>query len=196
MKTVSLSGSLRENVGKKDAKKVRNEGQVPCVLYGGKEQKHFSVSEKVLVKAIWSPHVYLFNLTIDGKEYRAIVQDLQFHPVKDCVLHVDFLEVNDEKPFMITLPVKPVGVSAGVQKGGRLVVVRRKLKVKGLLADMPETVDLDITNLEVADSIKVAEIQSDKLSFLDPASSVVLSVKAARNMAEDEEENEDGESEE
>lgn len=202
MKTVSLSGSLRENVGKKDAKKNRREGFIPSVLYGGKEQKHFSLPNKELKKTIWNPDVFVYNLTIDGKEHQAIVQDIQFHPVTDKLLHIDFLEVFDDKPFTVTLPVKALGTAPGLQKGGKLYLNRRKLQVKGLLNDMPATIELDVSAMDVNDVIKVKEIDNDKLTFLDPSNSVVIAIKSARAMAamgadmeldEDEEEGAEGE---
>lgn len=183
MKTVSLSGSLRENVGKKDAKKNRREGFIPCVLYGGEEQKHFTLANKELVKTIWNPDVFIYQLTIDGKEHQAIVQDIQFHPVSDKLLHIDFLEVFEDKPFIITLPVKALGSAPGLQKGGKLYMNRRKLQVKGLLNDMPETINLDVSKMDVNDTIKVKEIDNDKLTFLDPTNSVVIAIKSARAMA-------------
>lgn len=183
MKTVSLSGSLRENVGKKDAKKNRREGFVPAVLYGGKEQKHFTLVNKELVKTIWNPDVFVYQLTIDGKEHQAIVQDIQFHPVSDKLLHIDFLEVFEDKPFVITLPVKALGSAPGLQKGGKLYMNRRKLQIKGLLNDMPESINLDVSKMDVNDTIKVNEVDNEKLIFLDPSNSVVIAIKSARAMA-------------
>lgn len=183
MKTVSLSGSLRENVGKKDAKKHRREGRVPAVIYGGKEQKQFTLENKELVKTIWNPDVFLYNLTIDGKEHQAIVQEVQFHPVSDKVIHIDFLEVFEDKPFTVTIPVKAMGSAPGLQKGGKLYMNRRKLQVKGLLNDIPATIDLDVSNMDVNDTIKVNEVAYDKLTFLDPTNSVVIAIKSARAMA-------------
>ena len=200
MKTVSLSGSLRENVGKKDAKKHRREGRVPAVIYGGKEQKQFTLENKELVKTIWNPDVFLYNLTIDGKEHQAIVQEIQFHPVTDKIIHIDFLEVFEDKPFVITIPVKAMGSAPGLQKGGKLYMNRRKLQVKGLLNDIPATIDLDVSKMDVNDTIKVNEVKLDKLTFLDPANSVVIAIKSARAMAAmgadmdlDEDEEEEGE---
>ena len=183
MKTVSLSGSLREDVGKKDAKKHRREGRVPAVIYGGKEQKKFTLENKKLVKTIWNPDVFLYNLTIDGQEHQAIVQEIQFHPVTDKVIHIDFLEVFEDKPFVVTIPVKAMGSAPGLQKGGKLYMNRRKLQVKGLLNDIPATIDLDVSKMDVNDTIKVNEVAYDKLTLLDPTNSVVIAIKSARAMA-------------
>jgi len=200
MKTVSLSGSPRENVGKKDAKKNRAMGKVPCVMYGSKEeQKQFTVEEKELVKFVWSPHVYLFKINLDGKEYDAVVQDLQFHPVSDRVMHVDFLQIFEDKTFIVSLPVEPVGSSPGIAKGGKLYKNRRKLKVKGLINEMPEKIKIDISKLDINDAIKVNDLDVGNLTFLDPASSTVIAIKSAKAMAamgadmEPEEEEEEGE---
>jgi|AntRauTorcE11898_2_1112593.scaffolds.fasta_scaffold00176_4 large subunit ribosomal protein L25 len=204
MKTVSLSGSLRESVGKKDAKKHRKEGRVPAVIYGGKEQKQFTLENKELVKTIWNPDVFVYNLTIDGKEHQAIVQDIQFHPVTDKILHIDFLEVFEDKPFTVTIPVKALGSAPGLMKGGKLYMNRRKLQLKGLLNDIPATIDLDVSKMDVNDVIKVNEVGNEKLTFLDPQNSVVIAIKSARAMAamgadmeiEEEEEEEGAEGEE
>ena len=138
MKTVSMSGSPRENVGKKDAKKARREGRVPCVLYGGKEQIHFSLLEKDFVKIIFTPEVYILNIGIDGNQYTAILQDIQYHPVTDSILHADFLELTPGKPVVIGIPVKFTGDPPGVLLGGRLRKKIRKLIVKGMVDDLPE----------------------------------------------------------
>jgi len=199
MKTVSLSGSLRENVGKKDAKKHRREGRVPAVIYGGKEQKQFTLENKELVKTVWNPDVFLYKLSIDGKEHQAVVQEIQFHPVTDKIIHIDFLEVFEDKPFVVTIPVKAMGSAPGLQKGGKLYMNRRKMQVKGLLNDIPASIDLDVSKMDVNDTIKVHEVAYDKLTFLDPTNSVVIAIKSARAMAamgadmEIEEEEEEGE---
>ncbi len=196
MKTVSMSGSLRENVGKKDAKKNRREGNVPCVLYGGKEQIHFSMPEKDFKKIIFTPEVYILNIGIDGKEYTAILQDIQYHPVTDIILHADFLELISGKPVIIGIPLKFEGNPPGVLKGGRLVKKIRRLLVKGLVEDLPENILLDISKLEIGDSIKVANVSFKNLEFLDLPGSEIIGVKTARAVAEDELEDEEEEGEE
>lgn len=190
MKTVSLSGALRAHVGKKDAKKHRREGNVPCVLYGGKEQIHFAVNEFEFGKLIFTPEVNLVNLTIDGKETLAILQDVQYHPVTDKVLHADFLVVHNEKPITVSLPIKTTGVSPGVLAGGKLVKKMRKLVVKGLVNDVPEIINIDISKLGIGGSIKVKDLAIDGLAFLDVPSSVVVSIKTARTLAAEEEKEE------
>lgn len=202
MKTVSLSGSPRENVGKKDAKKNRRQGLVPCVMYGGaQKQKQFTVVEKELVKFIWSPNVYQYDISLDGEEHKAILQDIQFHPVTDRVLHVDFYEIKEDKPFSTSLPVNVVGSSVGLTKGGKVYKNRRKLRVKGLLKDMPEMIDIDISSLDINDTVKVKELERENITFLDPGTDVIIAIKSAKAMAamgadmevEEEEEGEEGE---
>ncbi|PLX05639.1 MAG: 50S ribosomal protein L25 [Marinilabiliales bacterium] len=196
MKKVSLSGSLRENVGKKDAKRVRREGNIPCVIYGGEKQIHFAVEELAFDKLIFTPDVYEINLTIDDKEYKAILQDVQYHPVTDKVLHADFLEVIDGKPVIVGVPVHLIGDSIGVLRGGKMIQKMHKLRVKGLITDIPEFIDVDIAKVNIGGSVKIREIELDKMSILDPLNSVIVRVKAARTVEEveeDEDEDEEGE---
>jgi len=185
MKTVSLSGSLRGNVGKKDAKKHRREGNVPCVMYGGKEQIHFVANEKSLAKIMNTPIVSLVRVQIGDKEYHTIFQDVQYHPVTDHLLHVDFLEIQPEKPVIIGVPAKLVGVPAGVLKGGKLNRKMRKLKVKALVDDLPDYIDVDVEALEIGQSIKVSDLTLDKIAFLDSPSSVIVAVRTARVLVEE-----------
>ncbi|MBE0648824.1 MAG: 50S ribosomal protein L25/general stress protein Ctc [Bacteroidales bacterium] len=188
MKQVSLSGSLRENVGKKDAKKLRKEFKVPCVMYGGKEQVHFLTDEKLFLKIVFTPNVYIVNLNIDGKEYNTIIQDMQYHPVTDRILHVDFLQVTDDKPITIAVPVKLTGTAKGVLKGGRLITKARKLKISALLKDLPDEIEINLTNLEIGDSIKISDLFRDGINFLDAARNVVVGVRSARTVIETPEE--------
>lgn len=183
MKVVQLSGSVRSNVGKKDAKALRNAGLVPCVLYGTGEQTHFSVKKNDIEKIVFSPDVYEVNLEIDGKKASAIIRDLQQHPVKDYVQHVDFLEVTAKKPIRIGLPIRLTGSSRGVLNGGRLMQVFRKLNVLGLAKDLPEAIILDISPLKIGQSFRVKDISIPGIEILDPAGAVVVSVKMARGAA-------------
>jgi len=196
MKTVSLSGSLRENVGKKDAKKHRKEGNVPCVLYGGKEQIHFIVDDFAFSKLIFTPEVNLVNLDIEGKTTLAILQDVQYHPVTDKVLHADFLVVSEDKPITVGLPIKTVGVAPGVLAGGKMLKKMRKMIVKGMVADVPEIITIDISKMTLGSTIKVKDVAVKGLTFLDVPSAVVISVKTARVIvAEETEEEEEAEGE-
>ncbi len=198
MKKVSLSGSLRENVGKKDAKRVRREGSIPCVIYGGEKQIHFAVEELAFDSIIFTPDVYEINLDIDGKKFTAVLQAVQYHPVTDKVLHADFLEVLDGKPVIVGIPVHLVGDSVGVLKGGKLIQKMHKLRVKGLINLIPEYIDIDISKVNIGGSVKIREIELENMSLLDPLNSVIVRVKAARAVEvvdEDEDEDEDGEGE-
>ncbi|MCL2041932.1 MAG: 50S ribosomal protein L25 [Bacteroidales bacterium] len=193
MKTVLLSGSPRENVGKKDAKKLRKEGLVPCVIYGGKDQQFFFVKEKDLVKILYSPEVYAIELDIAGTKRTATIKELQFHPVKDVPMHVDFLEVVEGKPVVVSLPVSIVGTSPGVLRGGKLQKKLRRLAVKGLINDIPDKITVDISPLDIGSSIRVKDIKVENLTLLDTESSVVVGVQTARGAvaaAAEEEENE------
>lgn len=182
MKTVSLSGSLRENVGKKDAKAQRAAGKVPCVIYGGKEQVHFSTDEDNFKPILYSPSSFLVNVNIDGKEHLTILQDVQSHPVTDHLLHVDFLEIDEKKPVVIPVPVRITGTSPGVLKGGKLVKKFRKLKVKALVANLPDEVEINISDLDVNQAIKVGDLKMDNVEFLDLKSAVIVTVQVTRNV--------------
>jgi len=184
MKTVSLSGSLRESVGKKDAKKLRREFKVPCVMYGGKEQVHFLTDEKLFSKLIFTPHVFIVNLNIDGNEHNTIIQDLQYHPVTDRILHADFLKVSDDKLITIAVPVKLTGAPKGVLKGGRLIKKARKLKISALLKDLPDEIEINISDLDIGDSVKISDLSRDNINFLDAARNVVVGVRSARAVVE------------
>ena len=195
MKTVSLSGSPRESVGKKDAKKQRREGKVPCVLYGGEEQVHFAVDALAFDKLIFTSDVYLIDITVDGKEHKAILQDVQFHPVTDRVLHADFLLAKPGKPVIIGLPVRFEGNVPGVMAGGRLIKKMRKVVVKGMVEDMPDFIMVDMSHLNIGDSVKVKDLETDKFVCMDHKNAVVVLVKTARgveDLEEDEEEDEEG----
>lgn len=193
MKSVSISGSLRENVGKKDAKAQRNQGMIPCVIYGGKEQKVFVVEEKQFTKLLYTPEVNYVELSIDGQMTRAIVQDSQYHPITDKLLHVDFLEVQDGKPITIGIPFIVKGTSPGVLKGGFLNKKTRKLKVRGLLENIPEYIVADISKLEINDMIKVSDLNLDNLTIVENANKVLVAVNPTRNAVVDNAAGEEGE---
>ena len=184
MKAVSISGSLRENVGKKDAKRNRRDGRIPCVVYGGKEQIHFSVDEKAFGPLIFTPHTFSVNLDIDGRQLQAIIQEVQYHKVSDSVLHVDFFEINPAKPVTLAIPVFFDGVSTGVLKGGKLIKKYRKVKVRALIENMPDEIRVDIAHLDILDSSKIGDLKIENLEFLDPKNSVMAFVKPTRATAE------------
>lgn len=183
MKSVSISGSLRGNVGKKDAKAQRKQGLVPCVMYGGTEQFTFVVEEGQFKNIIFTPEVKYAELEVDGKKFNAIIQDTQWHPITDVLLHVDFLEVSADKDIVIGIPVQIIGTSPGVLRGGKLVKKVRKLKVRGLLQNIPEKIEVDITPLEIDDNIKVGDIKVENLTVIDNKAQIVVSVISTRNVA-------------
>ena len=180
MKTAQLSGSLRTNVGKKDATLLRNEGRVPCVLYGQGDQTHFSVKRVDIDKIVFSPEVYQVALDIEGKKAMGIIRELQQHPTKDTIQHVDFYELNDAKVVSVKLPVRLVGSARGVLAGGRLMQVFRTLSCVGLPYAIPDAITLDISTLKIGQSFRVNSISIPGITFLDPANAVVVSVKMAR----------------
>jgi len=185
MKTVSLSGSLRGSVGKKDAKLQRRAGKIPCVLYGGTEQIHFVADEKSFSKILFTPEVNIIRITIDGKEYDTIYQEIQFHPVTDKLLHVDFLQLIPGKPVVIAIPVKSEGVSPGVLKGGRLEKKLRKVKIKAQMKDLPDFIMVNINTLEIGDSVRISDLNIPDVTFLDAPNNVIIGVRTARQVIEE-----------
>jgi large subunit ribosomal protein L25 len=195
MKTAQLSGSVRTNVGKKDAAAVRNAGLVPCVLYGQGEQTHFAVKRNDIEKIVFSPEVYQVALDIEGKKASGIIRELQQHPTKGTVLHVDFLELSATKEVRVGLPVRLTGSSKGVLSGGKLMQVFRRLNCIGLPQDLPEAIVLDITKLKIGKSIRVSAIEIPGVKFLDPANAVVVSFKMARGATKPADDDDDEEEE-
>ena len=182
MNSVSLSGSLRENVGKKDAKALRQNGQVPCVIYGNNiEQVKFYTDARSFKKILYTPETLIIDFEINGTVYHTILQDIQYHPVTDEVLHADFLDVNEDNPITVTLPIRTEGTSPGVMRGGRLNKNLAKLKVRGLVNDLPDNITLDISKLNLNQSIKVKDITLDKIEVLVPSNTIIVDVKAPRN---------------
>lgn len=181
-----MSGSPRQNVGKKDAKELRKNKMVPCVLYGGEKQYHFSISEKNFNPVIFSPYTFIIDLEVEGKKFKTVLQEVQYHPVADNILHVDFLEIKEDKPVVINLPVRISGVSPGVLRGGKLVNKYRKLKVKGIVSKLPDLIDVSINELEVGDAIKVGDIKIEGVELLESPRNIVVTVQSARNMVAEE----------
>lgn len=187
MKKVSLSGSPRANVGSKDASALRKAGKIPCVVYGTGEQIHFSANEIDLKKIIWNPEVFNVELNVDGKTFSTIVKDVQFHPVTDRLLHVDFLAVVPGKPFKIKLPVRVTGTAEGVKKGGKLIQNFRKVSVWGTIDKMPDSIEVKIDHLDIGDMIRVKELALDGIKLLEAPEAVLAAVKVTRNVAAEEE---------
>lgn len=180
MKTFELKGTLRENLGKKATKAYRGESLVPCVLYGGKEVKHFNVAFDGIRKLVYTPEVYIVNLDLDGKKVNAIMMELQFHPVSDQLLHADFFEVSEGKPITMEIPVVLEGLSEGVKAGGKLSLEMRKLKVKGLYKNLPEKLIINVENLGLGKTIQVGQLNFPNLELLNSKDNVVCAVKLTR----------------
>jgi len=180
MKTIAISGSRRENVGKRDAKELRYAGKVPAVLYGGNEQLHFAVIASDLKDLIYTPDVNFVDLDVEGTKAQAIVQDIQFHPLTEKILHIDFLELNDKKLITMQVPVKLTGTSPGVKTGGKLVQKLRRLSVKAFPKDIPQYVKVSLEALEVGKSVRVGELKFDKFSITNNPEDTIVSVSISR----------------
>ncbi|MBO4371275.1 MAG: 50S ribosomal protein L25/general stress protein Ctc [Paludibacteraceae bacterium] len=180
MKTFELSGVVRNDLGRKAAKNIRIEENIPCVLYGGKENINFTVKAADVRKLIYTPTIYEVKLTIDGKEHMAVLKDIQYHPVSDNILHIDFLEVDAKKPIVFSVPIKTEGLAAGVRAGGKLVLEVRKLKVKALCKDIPECLVVNVENLELGKTIKAGELSFPNLQIVNNKETLVVGVKMTR----------------
>lgn len=187
MKTVSLSGSPRANVGKTDANALRNSGRVPCVIYGAGEQIHFSADERHFKNIIFTPETNLVEVDVNGKKYRTILQEAQYHKINDKLIHADFLLVQDDKPATVQLPVKTIGQAQGVKDGGKMTVKLRKLKVRGLINKLPASIDLNVENLTIGKSISAGDINIDGITVLHPKNISVVSVQTTRAAVVEEE---------
>ena len=192
MKSITINGSQRESVGKKATKALRNAGQVPCVLYGGDKPVHFSAAELAFSKLVYTPNAHTVVVNLEGGEtFNAVLQDIQFHPVTDRILHVDFYQLFEDKEISLNIPINLVGNSKGVKNGGVLRRPYRKLRIKALPANLPDFIEVDITPLKIGDKINVGDLQNDKYTILHPDNNVVCQVRTSRVAVEDEEEDEE-----
>ncbi len=187
MKTIEIKGSVRTDIGKKATRELRKNNGVPCVLYGVKKDEnglpvatHFTVTVEGLRKLVYTPNIYLVNLDIDGTVVTATMKDIQFHPVSDAILHVDFLQVEENKPVAMEVPVQLEGLAEGVRAGGKLALQIRKLKVKALYSAIPERLVIDVTPLGLGKTIKVGELSYEGLELLNAKDAVVCAVKLTR----------------
>jgi large subunit ribosomal protein L25 len=180
MRTIEIAGSFRKELGKKSSKELRNAGNVPCVIYGGKENIHFYTHENNFNKLVYTPDAHIVKLSIEGEEYEVVMKDIQFHPVTDKIIHVDFTEVSDNKPIIINIPVRVTGDSAGVKAGGKLRLKMRSLTVRGLVNDIPDYLTVDVTNLKIHQSVKVGDLSFNNIELLDPKKLMVVSVATSR----------------
>lgn len=182
MKHFEVNATLRTDLGKKATKKVRSEENIPCVIYGGKDNVHFYTSQSDVRKLIYTPEVMFADITVDGKKYVTVIKDIQYHPVSDKILHIDFFEVDASKPIKIQIPIKVAGSSPGVKAGGKLKQILRKLTVKGVMENIPDFFEVNISNLSIGQAIRVKDLTSETLEFTDPKSNVILTVSSARGM--------------
>jgi large subunit ribosomal protein L25 len=193
MKSITINGSQRESVGKKSTKALRNAGQVPCVLYGGDKPVHFSADELAFSKIVYTPNAHTVVIAIEnGETYNAVMQDIQFHPVTDKILHVDFYQLFDDKPVTMNIPIRLVGNSPGVKNGGRLLFRKRKLAIKAIPSKLPDFFNIDISKLKIGMHIDVDKLKNEDFAILHPDNQVVVQVKTARTaVLVDEEEGEE-----
>ncbi len=193
MKSITIKGSKRESVGKKATKALRNAEMVPCVLYGGDKPLHFSAPELAFKHLVYTPNAHTVVIDLEnGEKLNAVVQDVQFHPVTDRIIHVDFYQLFDDKVVTMNIPVRLVGSSPGVRNGGRLLFRKRKLAIKALPAKLPDFFDIDISKLKIGGNIAVSSLLNDDFTILHPDNTVVVQVKSSRNVvsADDDEEEE------
>ncbi|WP_138432753.1 50S ribosomal protein L25/general stress protein Ctc [Winogradskyella algicola] len=197
MKSITINGSQRESVGKSSTKALRNAGQVPCVLYGGDKPIHFSAPELAFSKLVYTANAHTVVIALDnGEEFNAIMQDIQFHPVTDRILHIDFYQIFENKEITMEIPVQIVGTSKGVLNGGVLRRPYRKLRVKAIPSKLPDFIEVDITPLKIGSKLYITELKNEDYKFLHPDNTVVCQVRRSRLAivdAEDEDEEEDGE---
>ena len=190
MKTLAISVKERQNVGKSNTRALRNQGNVPCVLYGGEKQVTFYAHENDFRKLVYTPDTFVVELDIDGTVTKAIMQDIQFHPVTDKILHIDFLEVFDNKAITVSIPVNLIGTAIGVKNGGNLMFRRSKIITKGLVANLPNSIELNIEHLNIGMFTYIKDITVEGCELIAPGNSVVVGVKTARTVVEEEVEEE------
>ncbi|WP_342646946.1 50S ribosomal protein L25/general stress protein Ctc [Mucilaginibacter sp. CSA2-8R] len=188
MKSIAISGSPRENVGKRDAKELRYQGMIPAVLYGGATQTHFAVSAADLKQVVYTPDVQFVDLDINGTTAQAIIKDMQFHPLTDEILHVDFLQLDENKPVTIEIPIRLTGTSPGVKMGGKLVQKLRKLRVKALPGNHLDNIEVSIEGLEVGKSVRVRDISVPNLTITNTPEDTILSITTSRALRQAEQE--------
>lgn len=191
MKTFALGAKVRET-NKIANRALRNQGKVPCVLYGGEKQVYFSATENDLNKLVNTPDVYLLNIDIDGESFQAILQDIQFHPLTDRIIHIDFLQVFDNKEVTVNIPVNFIGTPIGVRNGGNLLVRKRAIRTRAIPANLPDAIDINIEELKIGKFLYIGDIRDERYTFLAGDKSVIVGVKTARGAVEDEEEEEEG----
>ena len=195
MKSITINGSKRESVGKKATKALRNAGEVPCVLYGGDQPVHFSAAELAFSKLVYTPNAHTVVIALGEDSYNAVLQDIQFHPVTDKILHIDFYQLFDDKEIAMDIPVQLTGNSPGVRAGGVLRRNKRKLRIKALPTNLPDFIEVDISKLRIGNKVYITELANEAYKFLHPDNTVVCQVKQSRVSNTDLEDDEDDETE-
>lgn len=185
MKTFEIKTTKRNDLSRQGLKDIRERGEVPCVLYGGEESLHFSAPILSFRDLVYTPEVYLVDIDIDGTMHRCAMQEIQFHPVTDAILHIDFLKVEDNKPVVMSIPVQIKGSSEGVRMGGKLLVKARKLSVKALPSDLPDRIEINVEKMMIGDSIRVGDIDMKGVTFLDSPNNIVVAVRVTRQVVEE-----------
>ncbi len=180
MRTLEISAQPRKQTGKSETKRIRKEGNVPCVMYGGEEILHFYAEENSFLELVYTPNVYIVTININGEKRKAVLKDIQFHPVSDKIIHIDFIEVYDDRPVTIIVPVNLTGDSVGLKAGGKLRLKRRRLTIRGLAHVLPDKLDIDISDLDIGQTIQVEELSYDGIEILDPARAMVVAVISSR----------------
>jgi large subunit ribosomal protein L25 len=180
MKTIEIAVKKRLKVGKTDTRELRKQDNVPCVLYGGEKVLHFYAHKNEFRKLVYTPEALIVHLNIEGEKHEAIMQALQFHPVSDNLNHIDFIEVDESKPVVIHIPIVLTGSCIGIKNGGKLREKRRNLKVRGLVKNLPEILEIDMTNVDISHVVKVGDLSYPNVELLDPAHSMVVSVISSR----------------
>ncbi|MBN1387699.1 MAG: 50S ribosomal protein L25/general stress protein Ctc [Bacteroidales bacterium] len=180
MRTLEIIAEQRKQTGKKETRKLRDEGNVPCVMYGGKETLHFYSHENNFKELVYTPNVYVVTINMNGKKYKGVLKDIQFHPVTDSISHIDFMEVSDEKPVTVVVPVNLTGESVGLKAGGKLRLKRRRLTVRGYMDKLPDKLDIDITDLDIGQTLKVHELNYEGIEILDPPRAMVVAIISSR----------------
>src|SRR5690554_6074368 len=194
MKSITINGSQRESVGKVATKALRNAGKIPCVVYGGDSPIHFSAEELAFKDLVYTPDVHTVVINLEnGDKINAVLQDIQFHPVTDRILHVDFYQIFDDKEVTMEIPVRTVGNSRGVRSGGVLRIVTRKLRIKALPENLPDFIEADITEMRIGNKMYVGAVESDKYKIMHPENTVICQVRTSRTAIADEVEDEEGE---
>jgi large subunit ribosomal protein L25 len=180
MKTIAISAEKRTELGKKFTRDLRRANHVPCVMYGGPEVIHFHAHENDFRHIVYTANAYIVEITLDGTLHKAVMKELQFHPVSDKLTHIDFVEVFEDKPFILEIPIKLMGIAIGLKDGGKPRQRRRVLKVRGLLQHLPDALEIDITDVAIGDVIKVGDLAYDNLEILDPSRSMIFSIVSSR----------------